>query len=304
LGSQLTQTQVDNPFYGLVSNGTLTKQKIPLGQTLLPFPQYTSGVDPSNYMGNSTYHALQAKVEKRFSGGGTLLASYTFSKIISNVETLTTWLDSPTGVAGVQDWYNMKNERAISSFDSRSRLTFNYVYDLPVGKGKKLLPGVKGVADKVVSGWGVNGGTTFQDGFPLGLTATPNLTGFNTGLRPNVTAGCNPVISGPIQQRLNRAFNTDCYSVPAGFTLGSEGRTDPVLRGHGINNWNASIYKKTSITERFNLEFRAEAFNLFNRVQFGNPNLVATTVAGNTFGIISTQLNTPRLIQLALRLTY
>jgi hypothetical protein len=255
-------------------------------------------------MGNSTYHALQAKVEKRFSQGGTLLASYTFSKIIANVETLTTWLDSPTGVAGYQDVYNLKGERAISSFDSRSRLTLSYVYDLPLGKGKKLLPGVKGVADKLVSGWGINGLTTFQDGFPLGLSATPNLTGFNTGLRPNVVAGCNPVISGPIQQRLNRAFDTSCYSVPAAYTMGGEGRTDPVLRGHGINNFNASIYKKTSLTERFNLEFRAEAFNLFNRVQFGNPNLQASTAAGNTFGIISTQLNTPRLIQLALRLTY
>src|SRR5262249_49883861 len=151
--------------------------------------------------GNSNYHALQAKLEKRFSSGGTLLAAYTFSKIISNVETLTTWLDSPTGVAGVQDWYNLRAERGLSRFDSRSRLTISYVVDLPFGKGKKFLPGVRGISDKLISGWGVNGLTTFQDGFPLGLTATPNNTGFNTGLRPNVVADCNPVIGGRIQDR-------------------------------------------------------------------------------------------------------
>jgi hypothetical protein len=75
-------------------------------------------------------------------------------------------------------------------------------------------------------------------------------------------------------------------------------------RSPGTNNWNASIYKKTAITERFKLEFRAEAFNLFNRVQFGNPGTAASTAAGNTFGIVSSQLNSPRLIQLALKLTY
>jgi hypothetical protein len=303
MGNQLLQ-QVANPFYGLVANGALTQPTVQLGQLMLPFPQYTAGLDPGAYMGNSVYHAFQGKVEKQFSSGGTLLASYTFSKMISNVETLTTWLDAGTGVAGIQDWYNLKNERAISSFDSRQRLTISYVLDLPIGKGQKLLSGVTGPVEKLVSGWGVNGLTTFQMGFPLSIGATPNLTGFNTGLRANVVAGCDPVISGPIQQRLNKAFNTSRYSVPGIFTFGTEGRNAPVLRGHGTNNWNASIFKRTAITERFNLEFRAEAFNLFNRVQFGNPNTTANTAAGNTFGIISSQLNTPRPIQLALRLMY
>ena len=298
------ESQVPNPFYGLISNGTLTQPTVELAQLELPFPQYTSGSDPGAYFGNSSYQALQAKVEKRFSSGGTLLVAYTFSKIISDVETLTTWLDGPTGVAGIQNWYNLRQEYALSSFDSRSRLTFSYVVDLPFGKGHKFLSGVHGAADKLVSGWGFNGLSTFQDGFPLGLTASPNLTGFNTGLRPNVTPGCNPVLSTPATSRLNEWFNTSCYSVPGIFTFGSEARTDPVLRGPGTNNWNASIYKKTAITERFRQEFRAEAFNLFNRVQFGNPGTGASTAAANTFGIVSSQLNSPRLIQLALKLTY
>jgi len=259
--------------------------------------------DPGGYIGNSIYNSLQMKAEKRFASGGTLLASYTFSKVIANVETLTSWLDAGTGVGGVQDWTNLAAERSLSSFDSRQRLVLSYVLDLPIGKGKKLLPGVKGPANKLVSGWGINGTTTFQEGFPLGFTATPNVTGFNTGLRPNVTPGCNEQKSGSAQSRLNGWFNTSCFSVPASYTFGNISRTDPRLRSAGINNFNFAVFKRTAINERFKLEFRAESFNLFNRVQFGAPNTTVNATS-TTFGVVSAQANSPRLIQLALRLSY
>ncbi len=147
LGTQLQQT-VPNPFYGLIPNGTLSQPNVPRGQLLLPFPQYTALPDPGAYRGNSTYHSLQMKAEKRFSSGGTLLASYTFSKVLADIETLTSWLDSANGVAGVQNWNNFRAERALSSFDSRQRLVVSYVLDLPVGKGKKLLSGVTGIGDR------------------------------------------------------------------------------------------------------------------------------------------------------------
>jgi hypothetical protein len=307
-GAQLQQ-QVPNPFLGKVAYGALAQPTVQLGQLLLPFPGYTSVYNAGGYFGTSSYHALQLKAEKRFGSGGTVLAAYTFSKIVSNVESIDFFLESAITNASsptptVQDWNNFSHEKALSDFDSRQRFILSYVLDLPVGKGKKFLPGVNRVADKVVSGWGINGTSTFQEGFPQPFTATPNLTGFNTGLRPNVIAGCDPVLSGPIQQRLNHYFNTSCYSVPAAFTFGSESRTDPVLRGPGIANWNFALFKRTAITERFNLEFRVEAFNLFNRVQFGPPNTAATTNANSTFGVISSQANSPRLIQLALRLRF
>jgi hypothetical protein len=178
------------------------------------------------------------------------------------------------------------------------------VEDLPIGKGKRLLPNVYGVADKVISGWGLNGLATWQDGFPLGITATPNLTGFNTGLRANIVPGCNPNLSGTISNRLNQYFNKTCFTVPGAFTFGNTSRTMPNLRGPGTNNWNATIYKRFPIRERFVLQFRAEAFNLFNTPNFGPPNVQASTAAGNTFGVISSQINNPRLIQLALKLSY
>jgi hypothetical protein len=304
MGSALI-TQVDNPLYGLIQNGPFSQQKVQQGLLLMPFPQYTSLPDPGGYRGNSIYHSLQAKAEKRFSNGGSLLASYTFSKVISDVETLTTWLDSANGVSGIQNWYDFRSERALSSFDSRQRLTVSYVMDLPLGKGNRLLSGMNGIGDRLVSGWGINGVSTFQLGFPLGFTATPNqLSGFNYGLRPNVVAGCDAVKTGAAQDRYGQWFNTACFTVPASYTLGNEGRSDARVRGPGINNFNFALFKRTRINERFNLEFRAEMFNLFNRVQFGQPNRVATTSATSTFGQITSQINDPRLIQLALRLRY
>jgi len=234
-----------------------------------------------------------------------VLMSYTFSKMLGTAETLTSWLEkSWGGVGGVQNWYNLAAEKSLASYDSRQRLTLSYVVDLPFGKGKKFLPGVSGPAGKLVSGWGVNGMSTFQMGFPLRLSATPNLTGFNTGLRPNVVGGCDKEISGSAQSRLDKWFNTACFSVPGAYTFGNESRTDPALRGHGTNNFNFALFKRTALTERVNLEFRAETFNLFNRVQFGMPNSAASTTANNTFGQVTSQLNDPRLIQFALRLTF
>ena len=86
--------------------------------------------------------------------------------------------------------------------------------------------------------------------------------------------------------------------------FGNESRTDPSLRGPGIANYDFAVFKRTAITERLKLEFRAEAFNIFNRVQFGQPNLQYTTAANSTFGVISSQLNQPRLMQMALRLAF
>jgi hypothetical protein len=304
LGSQL-KNLVPNPFYGTIQFGTLSQPTVQLGQLLLPFPQYTSLSDPGGYVGDSTYHSLQVKAEKRFKSGGTALASYTFSKVLANVETLTSWLETQAGgVSGVQNIYNFSAEKSLSNFDSRQRLVLSYVYDLPFGNGKRFLSSVHGVADKLVTGWGINGVSTFQKGFPLGLTASPNTTGLNTGLRPNVTPGCSKLTSGSSQSRLAQWFNTSCFTVPTAYTFGNESRTDPDIRGPGINNFDFALFKRTAISERFNLEFRAEAFNIFNRVWFGPPNTVATTAANNTFGQITTQLNQPRLLQLALRLRY
>jgi hypothetical protein len=156
----------------------------------------------------------------------------------------------------------------------------------------------------LVGGWSLSGIATFQDGFPLALTATGTANGPGYGRRPNAIGDCNKQTSGSAQSRLNNWFNVACFTVPAAYTLGNESASDPVLRSHGTANYDVSLAKKTDITERFKLEFRAEVFNLFNRVQFGLPNTSVTTAANPTTGFITTQINQPRLVQLAMRLRF
>ncbi len=296
-------TQVPNPFYGYIATGTLSAETVQYGQLLRRFPQYTGFRESSGKVGNSIYHSLQMKAEKRFSGGGRLLAAYTFSKLISDVESNTSWLDGGQS-GGYQNFNNLRLERSLASWDSRHRFTLSYVYDLPFGQGKKFLPDASGVAGKLVSGWGVNGITTLQLGFPINMTASPNRTGFGTGLRPNVVPGCDPKLTGSAESRIYGWFDTSCYTVPDAFTFGNASRTDPTVRTDGTNNWDFAFFKRTAITERFNLEFRAEFFNLFNNTQFGRPDTTATTSATSTFGNIRAQFNEPRLTQLGLRLNW
>jgi hypothetical protein len=146
--------------------------------------------------------------------------------------------------------------------------------------------------------------TTLMTGFPLGFTTAQNLTNsFGGGSRPNYVPGCDKVVSGSETQRIGQWFNTSCFVQPASFTFGDEPRNDPTLRASGVANWDASAYKTFPFThsEKVNMQFRAEAFNLFNRVQFGYPGLQQ---AASNFGIVSSQLNNPRLLQFSLRVNY
>ena len=314
-GAYLRQ-QVANPFLGLIREGPLSTATVQRALLLLQFPQYQSANRPG-YFGKSRYHALQLRAEKRFGAGGLVSGNYTFSRNMTNAETVTGWLETSAGTpAAAYQTNDLEREWALSSFDARHRLVVNYVVDLPFGEGRRFLSGANGILGTLVSGWSVNGVTTLQAGFPLGFTATPNLIGFNYGLRPNVDPNCDKKVDGSALERLDRWFNTSCFSVPnAGFVaanpssdprlrweLGNATRTDRDLRGHGVHNWNLAVAKTTRIRDRVNLTLRAEAFNLFNRVQFGMPNTQVSTAATSTLGRVTTQANQPRLMQLALRL--
>jgi len=295
------QEQVTNPFFGLITAGPLAARTVARGQLLRPFPQFNGVTQASIANRDSIYHSMQLKVERRFRAGGSLLGSYTWAKFITNTDTLTGWLEA-SGPGGVQNNYDLRNERSLASFDVPHRLVISYVLDLPFGRGQKLLGSLSGPADKLLSGWGVNGVYTAQSGFPLRFGTAANLTNsFGGGSRPNVVAGCDPQLSGSAQSRLNRWFDTSCYAPPAAFTFGTASRVDPKLRAHGINNFDFALFKRTKLTERIGLEFRSEFFNLFNRVQFGFP---GQALGNPQFGIVSSQLNNPRLAQFALRLIF
>jgi hypothetical protein len=286
--------------------GNLGPGNLIQGQLDRPYPHYT-GINLAGVgCCGSGYDALQVSVTKRFGAGGSLLVAYTNSKLITNTDTLTSWLEGSGngGVGGIQDWNNLKHEYSLSSQDVPQRLVISYVYDLPFGRGRRYLTDVTGFLDKLITGWGVDGVTTFQRGFPLKISdGTPNLLaalGLGTGtIRPDVVPGCNK--SGP--RTTAQWFNTSCFAPAPPYAFGDESRVDPTLRQDGINNWDFAIFKRTYFgpDERFNLEFRTEFFNIFNRVQFAAPN---TTLGSPSFGVVSSDNNNPRLIQFGLRFSF
>lgn len=303
LGNGLTQT-VANPYFGTVTApGTaLSQPNITVGQLLRPYPQFDNLTYAGQGVGNSTYHSLQVKAEKRFAAGASLLVAYTHSKLISDTDTITGWLESG-GTGGVQNWNNRKLEKSLASFDTPDRLVVSYVLDIPVGKGRKFMSNANGFVNSAIGGWGVQGVTTVQSGFPLHFgTNVNNTNSYGGGSRPNYVAGCQKSVDGSAQSRLNGWFNTACFTQPSIFTFGNESRTDPNLRAAGIANWDFSAFKNFYLKpERAYIQFRAEFFNIFNRVQFNYPN---QTVANSAFGTVTSAQNNPRLIQFALRANF
>jgi hypothetical protein len=306
-GTQLLRS-VNNPFAEWVPGGTILSQPtIVDSQLLLPYPQFGAVYSAEPYNRMSGYHSLQARFEKRSSAGGTLMVAYTWSKLITNGDTLTAWLeDGGCGCAAqIQDNNNLAAERSLSQSDVPQRVVVSYVLDLPVGRGKKFLGSINRPANQVLGGWGVNGITTVQSGFPLAIAAASNPLGqFGFGsLRPNVD-GPNKSLTGSAQSRVNEWFNVNDFSQPSTFSLGNEPRLDPGLRSAGIANWDFAAFKEIAVTERIHLQFRTEFFNLFNRVQFAPPNTSCCTLNNSQFGVVTSQANTPRLVQFALRLEF
>ena len=307
---------VPNPFFIDGKALALTASTTTAGQLLRPYPQYTSVQLAGQGSYGSIYHSLQLTVQKRFAGAGSVLVAYTNAKLISDTDTLTSWLE--TGVGSIQDNYHPRAERSLSSQDVPQRLVISYVLDLPFGRGRRFLPAVLGATDKVVSGWGVDGVTTFQRGFPLIFSngQANGTTLFGGGSRPNFVPGCHASVSAPDSSRLGnfndptapRWFNTACFTAPADFTFGNEPRVDPRLRSQGINNFDFALFKKTAFGRdgNFALEFRTEFFNLFNRTQFAPPNTTCCTSNNKNFGVVtSTAAGTnPRLIQFALKFLF
>jgi hypothetical protein len=307
---------VPNPFFIGGKALALTASTTTAGQLLRPYPQYTSLQLAGQGSYSSIYHSLQLTVQKRFAGAGSVLVAYTNAKLISDTDTLTSWLE--TGVGGIQDNYNPRAERSLSSQDVPQRLVISYVLDLPFGRGRRFLPAVAGATDKLVSGWGIDGVTTFQGGFPLIFSngQANGTTLFGGGSRPNFVPGCHASVSAPDSSRLGnpndpsaqRWFNTACFTAPADFTFGNEPRVDPRLRSEGINNFDFALFKKTMFGRdgNFGLEFRTEFFNLFNRTQFAPPNTTCCTSNNKNFGVVtSTAAGTnPRLIQFALKFLF
>ena len=248
-GTQALQAKVPNPFYGVISPSyALGAQEVNLSALLVKYPQYANvSIASADYAG-STYNSLQIKLEKRFGGGASIGASYTFSKFMSGTDTLTAWLENGVNGAygGQVDPNRPSLEKSLSANDVRNRFILNYVYDIPIGRGKAVLPNISRALDTVIGGWGIEGVTTLQTGFPLGMGLANGLNFGGMGQRPNQVAGCNKTIGGAAQKKLNGWFNKACFTAPAQFDLGNEPREDATITVPGIANWDTAIFKDFS----------------------------------------------------------
>ncbi|MEX2260507.1 MAG: TonB-dependent receptor [Bryobacteraceae bacterium] len=287
-GAALTQT-VENPFFGILATGPLSGRTVQRQQLLRPYPQFSNVSRSSPAFGNSVYHSMQVKYEKRMSHGASVLVSYTISKNL-------------TDIAGPQNHYNRQAERAVSDFDVPQRFTVAGAWDLPFGRNRHFLNGISRAADLAIGGWTLSTFSTFQAGFALGYSVQGGNFGAGVGgIRPNVVGDPTEGVSGSHSSRLGRYFNTAAFARPADFTFGNLASRLHTVRSPGMNNVNLTLAKDFVVTEQVKLEFRASSFNLFNHPVFSGPN---TQVGNASFGRISGQANISRQTEFALRLVF
>jgi hypothetical protein len=299
-------TQVPNPFYGIITdpNSSLSASTVGRTQLILQHPQFTgfSGNDPP--WGNSIYHALQVRLEKRLSYGLQMLGTYTWSKSIDTSSVSggnLTWLGGST-TGTVQDPNNLNLDRSLSQFDIPQIVQLSGTYELPIGRGKLLGKGMSHWVDTLIGGWQVNGMYRWSSGQPLIL----GLSGGNAvptwgGQRPNLSS----TLSQASGVNLDQYFaDPSVASVPAAYTLGTAPKTIGSVRAPGTNVMSSSLFKQFAVSqvrEGLKAEIRLETFNTLNHPTFGAPN---TTVGTSSFGLITSQANSPREVQLGLKVYF
>lgn len=274
------------------------------------------GIDPANLRaypnffnidaimdrGLSRYDAMEVKLERSYSHGLYLLASYTYSKGFDNG--LNDDLGSMPGVAyyplnpapgayGDAD-PNGYSDKGLNITDQTNNFSASALYELPFGRGKMFGSNVNTVSDTIIGNWQLNLISHMASGFPLGLASGAFNNGTALGQRPDQV--CNGKLS---HTSVTEFFNTSCFVDPANGVLGDASRTP--LYGPDFVNFDSSLFKTFTLPESKQLQFRAEIFNVFNHPQFANP---ATTTDSSGFGQISQIVNNPRLIQLALKFLF
>jgi hypothetical protein len=264
---------VNNPFFGVLTSGSLTGRTTTRGQLLRPFPQFTSVTALNRSIGESRYDALQAKATRRFSAGLSLIASYTFSKQLDRLRFLNDTDPEPV--------------KEINEFDTPHRLVVSGVYELPFGRGQRFLGDVRGFGGKLIEGWQVNVIYQFASGIPLEFT--------NAELKELRSAA----LPGD-QRTTDRWFDTSVFRRRETLELAALSRLSDV-RAPGRNNVDISLFKTTTIAERLRLQFRAESFNAFNRPEFSSPN---TDFNSPNFGRITSTNTFARQYQFALKLLW
>jgi len=258
------------------------------GQRLIP---YIGGTTATDTYGYGNYHGFTAKLERRLSQGLEFISSYTWGHAMSNSNT------TLSGGTGAFDPTNFRSAYANALWDIRHNFTTGYTYELPFGKGKAHGANLSPVLMHAFGGWALNGILTIRTGRPLTLGSNKCI-GVWASCRVDLVAGKNADGAPPEGRGPAKWFDTSAVAAPAAGTGGNAGAYN--MHAPGTSTLDASLFKSFRFTERWAMEFRAETFNLFNKVQLGNPDM---NLQNTTFGSI-TGSSGQRSAQFSLRLRF
>jgi hypothetical protein len=285
----------------------------------IPFPDFSRGSSYVSTTAQSNYNSLQVTYNHQFSGGLSMLANYTYSKCMTDLQANRDGIQNPRGAEWLPG-FGIAGDNQLCPSDATDVVHISGLYQLPFGRGRMWMSNANEVARAVAGGWSVNFIYSHQSGQPFNIPCTKSTTS-DFGCNANVIPGAN-IYGGQhsVEHWVNyAAFINPPVATQIGQTdyspLGGSGTQ---ARGPGFNNADVSVFKDFSFTPRVYLQFRAEAFNVTNTPQFANPGSAGSdTVAGNgaapnatnfdvpsSFGKISALINNPRLLQMALKLYF
>lgn len=295
-------------------------------QALRPFPQY-GYINQDSYLqndGQASYEGLTVKLQRRFHNGLNVLASYTFSKTMTDADAIQPFYSTLQNQGGTQNPYNLKAEKAVSNEDIPNNFVISYLYDLPIGHGRQFLAHTPKVVNAVISGWRIAGIQRYMSGQPISFFGANGIPGFDNGIRPNRVVGQPVRRSGsfnPFDFRVggggydktspacqtgywNCNFVTDPNPHPGPmvpYQFGDMPRNSNSIRSFPYFDEDIGISKTIPLPHGMQAEFRGEMFNAFNRHIFNKPD---SGVQDQNFGQVGSTLNGPRNIQFLLRITY
>ncbi|MGD0911241.1 MAG: carboxypeptidase-like regulatory domain-containing protein [Terracidiphilus sp.] len=302
-------------------------------QALRPFPQieYINMDSYLQNLGQSTYEALEARLDKRFSNGLSILASYTFSKTLTDADVVQPYWSTLQNGGAVQDPENLRAEKCVSSEDTPNNLAVSYIYELPVGKGRKLLSHASRPVNMLVANWNYSGILHYESGQPMSIYGATGIPGKNSSVRFDRVAG-QPVKNSTFKNPLDfdstsyasacntGYFNCNAFYDPNLFAnrdpngVGASGEGNPWQFGTMPRNsadirwipWKSEdmgLVKTFPVREGMDVQFNADMFNVFNRHYWDRPNS-GMGVGGLADGQIGGDMAGGRTSQFRLRVNF
>jgi hypothetical protein len=271
-GRNTLNDPVTNPFFGLIASGPLAARTVTRGQLLRPYPHFTGIQTQSLPVGQSRYDALQTKLTRRFANGFSLTASYAFTKQLERTRFLNDQDERPV--------------KELTEFDIPHRFVMSTAYELPFGPGRAFFSSANGFAARLIEGMQLNAVYQAQSGVPIEITGAESL-------------GRSAKLSSD-EQAVGQWFDTSAFRQRQGIELARTARL-PDVRSGGRNNVDLSFFKNIQLAESIRLQFRAEAFNAFNRPEYSSPN---GTFGNANFGRVISTNTFARQLQFALKLLW